>query len=228
MSAVPDRSVSFAPSPLARVLARLVWGLAALLAVAFASHAAARFLVFTQASYGPLWVNRHALLVHFVFGAVALLVGLAQFSSGLRARRPDIHRWTGRIYLSAVAVSVVAAWYMAFHSVVGWMMGVATFVLGLGWALATGMGWLAILRRQYAAHREWMIRSYVLTFAFVFFRIMAVSPLFADASLPQRFPTLLWLSFTVPLMFTEVVLQWRRSVGPAGGTNVPYRPAGAT
>jgi hypothetical protein len=35
------------------------------------------------------------------------------------------------------------------------------------------MAFLAIRRRQITQHQDWMIRSYVVTFAFVFFRMIA-------------------------------------------------------
>ena len=55
------------------------------------------------------------------------------------------------------------------------------------------------------------LRSYVVTFAFVFFRALFASPLFASSgTLQERSTTLLWMSLFVPLLVTEVVLQVRR------------------
>jgi len=60
-----------------------------------------------------------------------------------------------------------------------------------------------------------MLRSYVIAFGFVTFRVMAMSPLFAGlGSKAERLTALLWLCWTVPLLVTEVVLQWKRSVVP--------------
>ena len=62
-----------------------------------------------------------------------------------------------------------------------------------------------------------MLRSYVVAFGFVTFRLMLISPLFTGlGSVPERLTVLLWLSWTVPLLITEVALQWKRSVVPAG------------
>ncbi len=44
-------------------------------------------------------------------------------------------------------------------------------MLGVVWLLTTGMAYVAIRRGQIAQHQEWMIRSYVTTFAFVLFRV---------------------------------------------------------
>lgn len=207
-----------APLPPARatlIARRLIWGLAAALAVVFFAHAALRFLDFSEASYRGFWVNRHWLLVHFVAGSVALLAGIMQFWAGLRRRLPAVHRWTGRAYLAAVAVSAAAAYYMSFNSIVGWTFGVAGFAMATAWVTTTAMAYVAIRRGQVQAHRQWMTRSYVVTFGFVVFRVLAVSPLFAGAALPERLTAILWLCWVVPLLACEVVLQWRATTAPA-------------
>jgi hypothetical protein len=71
------------------------------------------------------------------------------------------------------------------------------------------------MRRQFAAHREWMIRSYVVTFAFALFRFL--EHINVDGSLGDEVHSvmLVWVAWAVPLLLVEVVLQWRRSVGLA-------------
>ncbi|HWQ37568.1 MAG TPA: DUF2306 domain-containing protein [Burkholderiales bacterium] len=193
---------------------RVMWGIAAILAVAFAAHAAQRYLVFTESSYRGFWPNRYWLLLHFSAGSLALLCGLLQFLAALRQRFPDAHRVTGRVYLCAVALGAISAFYLSFHSVIGWTFGVATFFLGCAWVATTSMAFIAIRNQQIEAHREWMIRSYVLTFAFVTFRLLLVSPLFADTGTRlERFTAFLWMSWTLPLLAAEVLLQWRRCTG---------------
>jgi len=200
--------------PQSRSVRRVLWIVAAVLVVVFFAHAASRFLVFTEASYRNLWVNRLWLLPHFIGGSVALLCGVLQFWAGLRSRRPDLHRWIGRTYLLGVAVGATSAYVLSFRAVLGWPFGVAAFVMASAWVSATLLAYLAIRSGQVKAHREWMLRSYVITFAFVTFRVMAVSPLFAGlGSAPERLTVLLWLSWTVPLLITEVVLNWRSTVG---------------
>jgi hypothetical protein len=55
-----------------------------------------------------------------------------------------------------------------------------------------------------------MIRAYVVTFAFVTFRIF--NTLSAAYGLPRadRFATLSWASWVVPLLITELILQLSR------------------
>lgn len=196
-------------------LRRSVWIAAIGLSAAFFFRDALPYFTFTEVSYRLFWPNRYWVLMHVAGGTIALFCGLPQFFTALRERHRALHRWTGRGYLAGVVIGVSGAWYMSFHAVLGWTMGVATFFLGVAWVVTTAMALAAILRRQYQAHREWMIRSYVVTFAFVFFRALFESPLFSEAGTrSERVSALLWISFMLPLLVTEVVLQWRRTIGP--------------
>jgi hypothetical protein len=56
-----------------------------------------------------------------------------------------------------------------------------------------------------------MIRSCVVTFAFVIFRWLVDLPvvvMFGD--FVERGPTVGWISWTIPLLITEVVFSWNR------------------
>jgi len=44
--------------------------------------------------------------------------------------------------------------------------------LAMAWILTTGVAWAAIVRRKVVLHKEWMIRSYLVAFAFVTFRFI--------------------------------------------------------
>lgn len=189
---------------------RFVWFTASALAVVFFVHAAMRFLVITEASYKVFWVNRYALLAHFVGGSIALLAGIFRFWAGLRERHPAVHRFTGRLYLAGGALGAAAAFDMSFNSVVSWTFGVTGFTMASAWTICTAMAFAAIRRRQVQAHREWMIRGYVVLFGFVVFRA-----LFAELdTLQERLTAIMWLCWVAPLLVAEVVLQWRRTFGP--------------
>jgi len=55
-----------------------------------------------------------------------------------------------------------------------------------------------------------MVRAYVVTFAFVTFRIMSdYSPLAHFYPAGERAITISWSSWVIPLMITEVILQLR-------------------
>ena len=92
--------------------------------------------------------------------------------------------------------------------------------LGVAWLLTTGIAYVAIRRRLILQHQEWMIRSYVVTFAFVMFRILVgVLEAFEVGTLFDRLNAASWFCWAVPLLVTEAILQGRKILGsqsPAG------------
>ena len=57
-----------------------------------------------------------------------------------------------------------------------------------------------------------MIRSYVITFAFVLFRVIEESSFAAYVleNPAERAPMCIWISWAIPLLITEIILQWKK------------------
>jgi predicted membrane protein DUF2306 len=83
--------------------------------------------------------------------------------------------------------------------------------LGIAWLATSGMALVAIRRGAVTQHREWMIRSYVVTFAFVTYRAL-VDLLRADGvgSGADRSAFASWSCWAIPLLVTELALQGRK------------------
>ena len=182
----------------------------------FYGRAVLNYTHFDAAHYENLWAARWWLVAHLGGGSLALLLGPFQFSGWIRRKYVRAHRWMGRLYLVGVLVGSFAAVYMGMV-VAPKAFGVALLYLALAWVVTSGMAYLAVMRRQFAAHREWMIRSYVVTFAFVLFRLMEDLNVYGSLGDEAQSVMLAWMAWTVPLLVTEVVLQWRRSVGVGTG-----------
>lgn len=152
--------------------------------------------------------NLHLLLPHIIAGSFALLLGPWQFWSTLRNRYRLLHRWIGRVYLLSILVASISALGLsriAFGGAVG-RTGLGT--LALVW-LATGlMAYAAIRRGEIDEHREWMIRSYVVTFAFVTFRLVRLTGL--GLSFSESFALKAWAVWAIPLFITEICLSMTR------------------
>jgi len=196
------------------VVALLVAALAS--AVVWWLHAP-RFFVFSQASYGGFWGRAEIMFLHVVGGTLPLFIGPFLVWSGLRRWQPRVHRLLGRTYLIAGALSVGAG---AILSVMATLqprgLYVATFVLALAWFLAAGMAYRAIRNRSVKQHQQWVIRSYVLTLTFVACRLIMRLPE-VQALGPEAIVATVWASWVVPLLLTEVMLQWRAGkASPAG------------
>ena len=66
---------------------------------------------------------------------------------------------------------------------------------------SAALGWRAALNRRFASHGQWMIRSYVLVWSFVFCRI-------ASRVIDLDGNAFIWLSWVGPILVCEMVLQW--------------------
>jgi Predicted membrane protein (DUF2306) len=197
----------------------LVRQAAIILAVGWLAWIAAGFYVgdilhfvldYSEPSFGRLWPNRGWLLVHVVGGTAALFCGPFQLWSGLRRRHLSIHRWTGRFYVGGVLIGGVAAFYLSLF-VEPRNFAVALFFLGVAWWVTVGAAVIAIKQHRIEAHKTWMIRGYVVTFAFVTFRWWLNWP-FWSALGSDRLAVVAWLSWTVPLLLTEFVVRSRRAL----------------
>jgi uncharacterized membrane protein YozB (DUF420 family) len=204
-----------------RVLQILAWGLILAVAAAFVGkYVFHYYLNYNQEGFKEgapnYWEMRYWLVLHITGGMLALLSGPWQFWAGLRRRYLRLHRWTGRLFLVGVVAGSVGAIQMAVSTTFGWAWAVALLVLAAAWLTTAGISWYAILKRNVAVHKDWMMRAYAVTFAFVTFRLLNdYGPTSHVRPVGDRMVTYLWLSWVVPLMVIEVVLQLRRLRVPA-------------
>ena len=161
---------------------------------------------------GQIRTPRHWwLLLHITTGIVALFSGPVQLWLGLTDRRPALHRRLGVVYLVAIAISSVAAYYLAATTSTGFGFGAGLAGLATAWVVTSTMAYLAIRRHLYELHKEWMIRSYVVTTGFVTFRALVVGLSVAGIGNGlERVTVAAWFCWSVPLLVTEAILQGRK------------------
>lgn len=189
----------------------VIVSLTALVAIGFFASFALPYLaqdprVLTRYGSRQAW-----LLVHIGAGTVALLTGPVQLWLGLSNRVVTLHRRLGLAYVASVAVGAVAAFYLAAHTTLGWVFGAGLTGLGVAWVVTTTLAVAAIRRQMIEQHKDWMIRSYVVTFAFVSFR--AFWGLLQAAGIGTQAEQLAassWFCWAGPLLVVEAVLQGRR------------------
>lgn len=194
-----------------------------LLAAALLSGAAAWWLIaWPVASLSN--IDRHPghfvrTFAHMIGGTGMLFLGGANLYLAATRRSNWVHRLIGRAYLilgSIGALLAISITLSPAHKPAGTPvlsnLSLSITMLGLGWLAAAGMGWRAIRNRRIPAHRDWMIRSYVLAWSFVFCRLASRVPEIGGLGGGESF---IWLSWIAPLMICEIALQWR-----AGGPQV--------
>jgi hypothetical protein len=73
------------------------------------------------------------------------------------------------------------------------------------------MAYVSIRKGLVELHKEWMIRAYVVTFAFVTFRVLSdYGPTSRLQPENDRSITIAWACWVVPLAVTEMVFQLKR------------------
>ena len=116
--------------------------------------------------------DRHLLIPHTLAGTFALLAGPLQFSSRFRQRHLQIHRVIGRLYLLAVFVGAFTGIALAW----GRPGLPGTSMQAAAWIVCTTAAVVTARNRQIIQHRQWMARSYAVTFTFVSSRVLNLWP----------------------------------------------------
>jgi hypothetical protein len=114
-------------------------------------------------------------------------------------------------------MGVTGAVGLSITSTYSWAFAVGLMGLASAWLVTTSMAYYTIRKGLVALHKEWMIRAYVVTFAFVFFRILSdYGP--TSRLLPEndRDITVAWACWVVPLAVTEMIFQLKRTRAATG------------
>jgi hypothetical protein len=172
-------------------------------------HGANHFLTLTPQALGKYFKVKWVIIAHITAGGGSLILGLLQFWPTLRNYSWKAHRIIGTLYLLAVLVSSLCAVILAFTTAkeVNWAYAFSLQVWVSVWISATCIAYYAAIKKKFVLHRQWMVRSYLVTLAFIISGLALKLPLikslgsFADIS-----PSLFWLGWAVPLYIYQVVL----------------------
>lgn len=161
--------------------------------------------------------ERALVLTHILPAMLFMLLGPLQFVRGLRSRYPQVHRWSGRIFLAASAVVGISGLKLAFGKTIGGLDEKAAIILfGTFFLISLAKALWHALHREFAQHREWMIRGYGIGLA-----VAAIRPImgafFAAALMsghkPQPaefFGTAFWIGFTLQTIAAEIWINYTR------------------
>lgn len=187
--------------------------------------AALRYLVPDPPAAPPeVLANRFAggfLPTHAGFAALALAIGWIQFSSGMRRRRPGVHRTIGLVYVFACLAGGAAGLMLALGATAGPVALAGFGLLAVAWLVTTATGAGLALSGRYARHRRWMIRSYALTLAAVTLRLQLPAAAILELDFSVAYPAIAFLCWVPNLIAAELWL------AATGRQNQPaFRSAG--
>ena len=199
-------------STTAYYLSRFLWLMVILVAIVFIFMHALQYYGFDPEVFGRYWPYKYLLVGHVTGGMLALLIGPFQFSSRFRNNYLSIHRQIGKIYVIAILIGSFSAIGLAFTVAmeVHWTWAISLLGLALPWMITVIMAFRSIRLKRINVHRDWMIRSYIVSFAFINFRILN-DYIMADLPFLERGPTAIWISWSIPLLIGEVFIQWNKN-----------------
>jgi len=149
--------------------------------------------------------DRHLLIPHTLAGIFALLIGPINFSSRIRQRHLQLHRVLGRIYV--ISVFIGAATGVALASGRPGFPG--TSMQAAAWVVCTTAAFITARNRQIIQHRQWMARSYAVTFTFVSSRVLNLWPRYWS-HLGDTLSAVGVIAFTLAsLLIVDLGLNWR-------------------
>src|SRR5713226_4293962 len=217
-----------------RALVRFLWTAVIFLAFIGLAVAARRAIVLFKpgapsaannpaAALDAHFANHRTLtLAHILPAVLFMVLGPLQFVGSLRSKYPQVHRWSGRIFLTASAIVGITGLTMAFGKTIGGLDEKAAITLfGTFFLIALAKALWHALRREFAQHREWMIRGYAIGLAVATIRpIMAA--FFASAVLRghrpdphEFFGTAFWIGFTLQMIAAEIWINYTRPTSAA-------------
>jgi hypothetical protein len=190
---------------------RLALNLAVILSIWFFITSVLKYFTITPDTYGIFWSRHQWLFAHIAGSTAALLLGPFQVRLEWGVRQPLLYRVLGLLYMTGVAAGSVTAFHLARNTDFGLVFGLGLGSMAFTWILTTGMAAVAACRKMTEQHQEWIVRSYVVTFSFVIYRILiSLFDMTGTGTLSQQLTASSWLCWSIPLLLTEAVLQGRK------------------
>jgi hypothetical protein len=189
------------------------------LAVALAFNALTYFNFDTN--YGFLKLKQKAIATgwylpfyysHVLVAGIILVAGIFQLHPVSRKRFPRIHKWLGYFYVMGILFfAAPGGLVMSFFIGRGPLVLCSFLLQTVAWFYCTAIAFDRIRKHDINSHRDWMWRSYALTFAAITLRLYVFfSSWSVDLSQPEAYATIAWLSWVPNLIAAEIYIRHNR------------------
>lgn len=159
---------------------------------------------FLRQRYAPVpWL----MFLHGIPAALALVLGIFQFSTRLRQRHLQVHRVMGRIYVASMIIGAPAAVVVALKLPIPSLF-MASLVQSGGWIIATATALYCVRTGKIQQHKEWMMRGYPFAMAFVVNRTILSIPA-VQAMGVFGVITVVWSTNAVACFLPSYLIAWQ-------------------
>ncbi|WP_246096512.1 DUF2306 domain-containing protein [Paenibacillus sinopodophylli] len=153
------------------------------------------------------WV--YVLYAHIVTAVLALAIGPFQLFHKKSKPRGALHKRLGYVYVLSIVISSVAGIYLSLFATGGLISGLGFFILDILWVTTTLIALRKIMVKDIKRHREWMLRSYALTFAGVTLRIWLAPLVMLFGDFVTGYLFVAWLCWVPNLIVMEAIIRRR-------------------
>ena len=176
---------------------------------------------FLRQRYAPIpWL----MLAHGVPGALALFLGVFQFSTRLRQRYLKLHRVMGRIYVGSAVISAPVALAVAIALPIPTLL-MASSIQAIGWLVATATAIYCARTGKIQQHREWMLRGYPFAAVFVVVRVLLAIPAI-DRMGVLGVATVVWSVIASACFLPSFVIAWQALAASRRAVKIRTVPPG--
>ncbi|WP_173910100.1 DUF2306 domain-containing protein [Acinetobacter sp. Marseille-Q1618] len=155
---------------------------------------------------------RFAFQVHVLVSSLLLIAGFTQFFSQIRQKFPKIHRYSGWLYIISVFIfALPSGFIMAFSAAGGWQTKLCFILLSILWGVSTFIALYKIIKKDWLAHHDWMIRSFALALSALSLRTWKIilynlQPYFDWLTPVHIYQLEAWLGWVINLIIAEVII----------------------
>lgn len=153
-----------------------------------------------------------AFKIHVISSSFVLIAGFTQFFRVFRTRYPQIHRWSGWLYLITIlGLSLPSGLILAFSAAGGLSTQISFVLLSSLWAITTLSALYFLLKKRWILHRDWMIRSFALSLSALSLRtwkivLYQLQPYFDWLTPIHIYQLESWLGWVVNLILAEIII----------------------
>jgi uncharacterized membrane protein len=150
--------------------------------------------------------------LHRLGGALYMVLGIVQFMPRLRARRPALHRWSGRVFLALSVAAGASGAFMSLAFPYDRGEGPPSILFGGIMVVCAVQAYLHIRRRDVVGHREWVTRCFAVGLGIGTIRLIAVVLLNTTHLTTREIITpSFWVGWSVTLLAAEVMIRGQRA-----------------
>lgn len=164
--------------------------------------------------YLHLTIWKVSFYIHVFSSILCLIAGFTQFSNDILKNQINLHRVVGKIYVfNILIINFPVALIMAYYANGFIPTKIAFLILDTLWFWFTLKAFLEIKKGNTQKHKEYMIRSYALTFSAITLRTLKlVLSNVTDIEPMTLYMMNAWLAFIPNLIIAELIIRYKRKL----------------